>query len=277
MVPMSDVERAVYYPADRRFRFWIRPSALAILFIIVLVPLTVAWIRASSGGCLTLRRMWPPFSEPPPDLMASRPGFAGHFLQSLLHLHAHPQRAVDPHGSSPTLFQRARIARVVFRRHLSPLSSLVAGRSTRLLILAKQLTEVHAQRTHLIEKLDSAFFIRLLRSRCRLRNWFPQSYTSLAFDRPERIQRWDRHRSSRCCPARTDARSTSCIGTRSGHPWKFSGSSASLWAVLGIHSHRIRIARINGPGSFFPLSSRPAWSPPCGPSQVEVVEGPGCR
>ena len=50
MVPMSDAERAVYYPADRRFRVWIRPSALAILAVIVLIPLTIAWIEGQVFG-----------------------------------------------------------------------------------------------------------------------------------------------------------------------------------------------------------------------------------
>ena len=50
MIPLTDVERAVYYPADRRFRIWIRPSALMLLAALVLVPLGLAWIQASVWG-----------------------------------------------------------------------------------------------------------------------------------------------------------------------------------------------------------------------------------
>jgi len=28
MIPLSEAERAVYHPQDRRFRIWIRPAAL---------------------------------------------------------------------------------------------------------------------------------------------------------------------------------------------------------------------------------------------------------
>lgn len=65
MVPMSDAERAVYYPADRRFRIWISPSALAIVAVVVLVPLTIAWIQGQVWGL--------PYIAPNP---ASIPGTA---------------------------------------------------------------------------------------------------------------------------------------------------------------------------------------------------------
>ncbi|HEV2136277.1 MAG TPA: molybdopterin-dependent oxidoreductase [Terracidiphilus sp.] len=50
MVPLTEEERAVYYPADRRFRIWIRPSALLIIAIVILIPLTIAWIEAAVHG-----------------------------------------------------------------------------------------------------------------------------------------------------------------------------------------------------------------------------------
>jgi methionine sulfoxide reductase catalytic subunit len=50
MIPLTDAERAVYYPADRRFRIWIRPSALILLAALVLIPLSLAWVQASTWG-----------------------------------------------------------------------------------------------------------------------------------------------------------------------------------------------------------------------------------
>ena len=50
MIPLTDAERAVYYPADRRFRIWIRPSALILLAILVLIPLILAWAQARLWG-----------------------------------------------------------------------------------------------------------------------------------------------------------------------------------------------------------------------------------
>src|SRR5690348_16096314 len=39
MIPLDEAHRSVHYPLDRRFRIWIRPSALALLAAIILVPL----------------------------------------------------------------------------------------------------------------------------------------------------------------------------------------------------------------------------------------------
>jgi len=50
MVPLTDEERAVYYPADRRFRIWIRPSALLLIAVLALVPLTIAWTQTALQG-----------------------------------------------------------------------------------------------------------------------------------------------------------------------------------------------------------------------------------
>ena len=50
MPPFTDAERKVYYPADRRFRIWIRPSALAVLAVLILVPLIVAWLQNAFWG-----------------------------------------------------------------------------------------------------------------------------------------------------------------------------------------------------------------------------------
>jgi methionine sulfoxide reductase catalytic subunit len=50
MIPLTDAERAVYYPADRRFRIWIRPSVLILIAVIVLIPLSLAWIQVRIWG-----------------------------------------------------------------------------------------------------------------------------------------------------------------------------------------------------------------------------------
>jgi sulfoxide reductase catalytic subunit YedY len=50
MIPFDQAHRAVHYPPDRRFRIWIRPSVLAVLILLVLVPLVLAWIEAAIFG-----------------------------------------------------------------------------------------------------------------------------------------------------------------------------------------------------------------------------------
>jgi methionine sulfoxide reductase catalytic subunit len=50
MIPLTDAERAVYYPADRRFRLWIRPSFLVLIAVFVLVCLGLAWAEAGIWG-----------------------------------------------------------------------------------------------------------------------------------------------------------------------------------------------------------------------------------
>jgi methionine sulfoxide reductase catalytic subunit len=50
MIPLTDAERAVYYPADRRFRIWIRPSVLVLIAVLILVPLSLAWAQVRLWG-----------------------------------------------------------------------------------------------------------------------------------------------------------------------------------------------------------------------------------
>jgi sulfoxide reductase catalytic subunit YedY len=61
VIPLDDAERAVYYPADRRFRIWIRPSVLAIIAALILIPLIVAWVQGAVWGL--------PHIEPNPAAM----------------------------------------------------------------------------------------------------------------------------------------------------------------------------------------------------------------
>ena len=35
----------VMYPDDRRLHFWIRPSILAVLLVVALIPVVVAWLQ----------------------------------------------------------------------------------------------------------------------------------------------------------------------------------------------------------------------------------------
>lgn len=42
----SEARRAVYYPSDRRFSIWIRPSFLAVASLVIIAPMVAAWIQA---------------------------------------------------------------------------------------------------------------------------------------------------------------------------------------------------------------------------------------
>ena len=50
MISFDAAHRAVHYPKDRRFRIWIRPSVLAILIVLCLIPLVWAWIQGAVYG-----------------------------------------------------------------------------------------------------------------------------------------------------------------------------------------------------------------------------------
>jgi len=50
MIPLTDAERAVYFPDDRRFWLWIRPSFLIFIAVFVLVCLGLAWAEAAVWG-----------------------------------------------------------------------------------------------------------------------------------------------------------------------------------------------------------------------------------
>ena len=107
MIPFDDAHRAVHYPPDRRFRIWIRPSILAFLVAIMLIPLILAWIQRAIFGL-------PPI-PPPSEIEATAPGPLGissvglleSFLQHALPLHADAERIVDLNGSSTALSERS--------------------------------------------------------------------------------------------------------------------------------------------------------------------------
>ncbi len=50
MIPFDAAHKAVHYPPDRRFRFWIRPSFVAGAAALILVPLLLAWGQAAIFG-----------------------------------------------------------------------------------------------------------------------------------------------------------------------------------------------------------------------------------
>ncbi len=50
MIPFDRAHRAVHYPDDRRFRIWLRRSALIVLLVIVLAPVVAAWVQGALFG-----------------------------------------------------------------------------------------------------------------------------------------------------------------------------------------------------------------------------------
>lgn len=50
MIPFDEAHRAVHYPPDRRFCIWIRPSILAVLILLVLIPFLLAWLQVALFG-----------------------------------------------------------------------------------------------------------------------------------------------------------------------------------------------------------------------------------
>jgi len=50
MMHFTEAEGAVYYPHDRRFRIWIRPSFLLLMIVLVLVPCIFAWLSRVFWG-----------------------------------------------------------------------------------------------------------------------------------------------------------------------------------------------------------------------------------
>ncbi len=50
MISFDAAHAAVHYPADRRFRIWIRPSFLIAAALLVLAPIVAAWIQFLVAG-----------------------------------------------------------------------------------------------------------------------------------------------------------------------------------------------------------------------------------
>lgn len=50
MISFDPAHRAVHYPADRRFRIWIRPSILIGTGIAILCVIAASWIELAVAG-----------------------------------------------------------------------------------------------------------------------------------------------------------------------------------------------------------------------------------
>ena len=73
MISFDSAHRVVHYPEDRRFRIWIRPSVLLILFSFVLVPVVIAWVQVMLYGLPHL----PPLPQFVEGTMSGPHGFPG--------------------------------------------------------------------------------------------------------------------------------------------------------------------------------------------------------
>jgi methionine sulfoxide reductase catalytic subunit len=84
MVPFDAAHAAVHYPRDRRIRIWIRPSVLAVVVALVVVPVAAAWIETSLRGLPAIA----PVASVNPNNLPSPHGFPlwvryGHFFNFL--------------------------------------------------------------------------------------------------------------------------------------------------------------------------------------------------
>jgi sulfoxide reductase catalytic subunit YedY len=50
VIAFDAAHKAVHYPADRRFRIWVKPSFVVGAFCLALIPLIAAWIQAALFG-----------------------------------------------------------------------------------------------------------------------------------------------------------------------------------------------------------------------------------
>ena len=71
MISLDPAHAAVYYPADRRFRIWIRPSFLVAIAALVLLPVLLAWVQLLAIGLPYI----PPVTRAYPDAMVDPQGF----------------------------------------------------------------------------------------------------------------------------------------------------------------------------------------------------------
>jgi sulfoxide reductase catalytic subunit YedY len=65
MISFDAAHKAVHYPPDRRFRIWIRPSLVAGVVVLILLPLLFAWGQAAIFGL--------PYIPPLPQLNEAAP------------------------------------------------------------------------------------------------------------------------------------------------------------------------------------------------------------
>jgi thiosulfate reductase cytochrome b subunit len=71
VIAFDAAHKAVYYPSDRRFRIWIKPSFIVVAVCLALIPLVLAWVQAAVFGLPYL----PPVPEFQPATFAGPHGF----------------------------------------------------------------------------------------------------------------------------------------------------------------------------------------------------------
>ena len=71
MISFDIEHRAVHYPADRRFRIWIRPSILIWTGLVILLAIAAAWIEVAVAGLPHI----PPVPQIYPSNFAGPHGF----------------------------------------------------------------------------------------------------------------------------------------------------------------------------------------------------------
>ena len=50
MIAFDAAHEAVHYPPDRRFRIWIRPSVVKLVFILLALTVAAAWVEFGLAG-----------------------------------------------------------------------------------------------------------------------------------------------------------------------------------------------------------------------------------
>ena len=105
MVSFGAPQKAFLYPPDRRFRIWIKPSFVAGLVALILIPLLFAWGQGAIFGLPYIPPV-PQFSEAAPTGPHGFPVWIryAHFFQFLLCDDADPQWSFNSHGPSSALF-----------------------------------------------------------------------------------------------------------------------------------------------------------------------------
>ncbi len=84
MIAFDDAHRAVHYPADRRFRVWVRPDILVVVGGLMLALIAAAWIQFMMAGLPPLPPV-PPTPQGYPNYLTQPHGFPlwlrlSHFL-----------------------------------------------------------------------------------------------------------------------------------------------------------------------------------------------------
>jgi methionine sulfoxide reductase catalytic subunit len=71
MINFDAAHKAVHYPADRKFRIWIRPSILIAVCVVILMVIAAAWLQFAFAGLPYI----PPLPQVYPNAVAEPHGF----------------------------------------------------------------------------------------------------------------------------------------------------------------------------------------------------------